>query len=226
MAAKSSRSRWARNARSKPSRKLSPKAPNAASTSRTTNSTSSIRSTSARSLAAAIEKENFDLILTGLQSDDQGFGQTGVLLAELARQAARDDHHVDRSDRWPDETQARARSGMVSVGRAAAARRDHDSVRHQQAALRHAQGHHGARRKKRSRPSTARRWAWRTRRPQHVERIYVPQKTKKTEFITGSPKEAAAKLIEKLRHEARVLVDHENSSDHRAARRQVEQSQL
>ena len=38
---------------------------------------------SARSLAAAIEAENFDLILTGLQSDDQGFGQTGVLLAEL-----------------------------------------------------------------------------------------------------------------------------------------------
>ena len=30
-------------------------------------------------------------------------------------------------------------------------------------------------------------------------------KTKKTEFITGSPKEIAAKLIEKLRHEARVL---------------------
>src|SRR6202030_3071864 len=38
---------------------------------------------SARSLAAAIKNENFDLILTGLQSEDQGFGQTGVLLAEL-----------------------------------------------------------------------------------------------------------------------------------------------
>src|SRR5579862_7929555 len=38
---------------------------------------------SARSIAAAIQKENFDLVLTGLQSDDQGFGQTGVLLAEL-----------------------------------------------------------------------------------------------------------------------------------------------
>jgi electron transfer flavoprotein beta subunit len=38
---------------------------------------------SARSLAAAVKSENFDLILTGLQSDDQGFGQTGVLLAEL-----------------------------------------------------------------------------------------------------------------------------------------------
>ena len=40
---------------------------------------------------------------------------------------------------------------------------------------------------------------------QKVERIYVPQKTKKTEFITGQPKEIAAKLVEKLRHEARVL---------------------
>ena len=40
---------------------------------------------------------------------------------------------------------------------------------------------------------------------QRVERIYVPQKTKKTEFITGTPKEVAAKLVEKLRHEARVL---------------------
>jgi electron transfer flavoprotein beta subunit len=40
---------------------------------------------------------------------------------------------------------------------------------------------------------------------QHVERIYVPHKAKQTEFIIGQPKEIAAKLIEKLKHEARVL---------------------
>ena len=34
-------------------------------------------------LAAAIRDEQADLILTGLQSDDLGFGQTGVILAEL-----------------------------------------------------------------------------------------------------------------------------------------------
>ncbi len=34
-------------------------------------------------LSAAIKKEKFDLVLTGLQSDDHGFGQTGVLLAGL-----------------------------------------------------------------------------------------------------------------------------------------------
>ena len=32
---------------------------------------------------AAIRDEQFDLVLTGLQSDDQGFAQTGVVLAEL-----------------------------------------------------------------------------------------------------------------------------------------------
>jgi electron transfer flavoprotein beta subunit len=40
---------------------------------------------------------------------------------------------------------------------------------------------------------------------QRIERIYVPSKTKKTEFITGTPKEAATKLVEKLKHEARVI---------------------
>ncbi len=37
----------------------------------------------AKALAGIAGEEQFDLILTGLQSDDQGFGQTGVLMAEL-----------------------------------------------------------------------------------------------------------------------------------------------
>jgi electron transfer flavoprotein beta subunit len=36
----------------------------------------------ADALAAAMKDEKFDLVLTGLQSDDQGHGQTGVILAE------------------------------------------------------------------------------------------------------------------------------------------------
>ena len=36
----------------------------------------------ADALAAAMNAESFDLVLTGLQSDDQGHGQTGVILAE------------------------------------------------------------------------------------------------------------------------------------------------
>src|SRR6202035_4136266 len=36
----------------------------------------------ARLLAAALQAEKADLVLTGLQSDDLGYGQTGVILAE------------------------------------------------------------------------------------------------------------------------------------------------
>ena len=37
----------------------------------------------AKSLSSCLKEENFDLILTGLQSDDTGMGQTGVLVGEL-----------------------------------------------------------------------------------------------------------------------------------------------
>ena len=37
----------------------------------------------ARLLAEAVKPENPDLVLTGLQSDDLGLGQTGVIIAEL-----------------------------------------------------------------------------------------------------------------------------------------------
>src|ERR1700681_3661642 len=37
----------------------------------------------ARLLAAALQAEKPDLVLTGLQSDDLGYGQTGVILAEV-----------------------------------------------------------------------------------------------------------------------------------------------
>jgi electron transfer flavoprotein beta subunit len=38
-----------------------------------------------------------------------------------------------------------------------------------------------------------------------IERIYSPQKVKQTQMLEGSAREAAAKLIEKLRFEVRVL---------------------
>ena len=37
----------------------------------------------ARALAGALRDEKFDLVLTGLQSDDQGAAQTGVIVAEM-----------------------------------------------------------------------------------------------------------------------------------------------
>ena len=159
----------------------------------------------ARSIAAAIRREpGIDLILTGLQSDDQGFGQTGVLLAELlGLPHATIIMQIDVADgrmklkreleagwfQWvelPLPALLSIQSGInkpryaTLKGIMAAKKKEIVSI---------ARGELGV-----DAPAT-----------QHIERIYVPHKSKKTEMLTGSPKEVAAKLVEKLRREARVL---------------------
>ena len=106
--------------------------------------------TVATALADAIRDEQFDLVLTGLQSDDQGFGQVGVVLAEtLGMPHATIIMEVQAPLRQAQEQadlasrEARARGRLVPVGVAAPAGAPDDPERHQPAALRHAQGNHG-----------------------------------------------------------------------------------
>jgi len=158
----------------------------------------------ARSLAAALQKEKFDLILTGLQSDDHGFGQTGVLLAELLGlphatlimqievSEARVKLKRELEAGWFQWVEAplpavlTIQSGINKVRYATLkgimAAKKKEMVTISRAALGVV-----------SEPT------------QRLERIYVPHKAKKTEFLSGTPKEAAAKLVEKLKFEARVL---------------------
>ena len=65
------------------SRKPWPRAPTAAFTSREDKAHTLDPLGAAKSLACGHRARKPDLVLTGLQSEDQGFGQTGVLLAEL-----------------------------------------------------------------------------------------------------------------------------------------------
>jgi electron transfer flavoprotein beta subunit len=159
---------------------------------------------SARSLAAAIEKENFDLILTGLQSDDQGFGQTGVLLAELlGRPHATIIMAIEMMDsrmKLKRELEA-GWFQWVELPLPAVITIQSGINKPRYATLK------GIMAAKKKEIATVERSSLGVAdsKTQQIERIYVPQKTKQTEFITGTPKEAAGKLIEKLRHEARVL---------------------
>ena len=159
---------------------------------------------SARSLAAAIQKEKFDLLLTGLQSDDHGFGQTGVLLAGLLG--------------LPHATlimQIEVLEGRMKLKRELEAGWFQWVEAPLPAVLSIQSGINKVRyatlkgimaSKKKEIATVPRESLGVTSEPtQRVERIYVPQKTKKTEFLSGTPKEAAAKLLEKLRFEARVL---------------------
>lgn len=159
---------------------------------------------SARSLAKAIEAENFDLILTGLQSDDQGFGQTGVLLAELLNRP----HAtiimaievLDGRMKLKRELEA-GWFQWVELPLPAVLSIQSGINKPRYATLK------GIMAAKKKEIATVDRASLgiSTAPTERVERIYVPQKTKKTEFITGQPKEVAAKLVEKLKHEARVI---------------------
>ena len=160
--------------------------------------------TSARSIAAAIEKENFDLLLTGLQSDDQGFGQTGVLLAELLGRS----HATIIMSIELQEDRLRLKRELeagwfqwVELPLPAVLTIQSGINKPRYASLK------GIMAAKKKEIAIVQRASLDVlaEATERVERIYVPQKTKKTEFLTGSPKEIAAKLVEKLKHEARVL---------------------
>jgi electron transfer flavoprotein beta subunit len=159
---------------------------------------------SARMLAEAVRKENADLVLTGLQSDDHGFGQTGVLIAALL-----DLPHAtiimqievqEKKMRLKRELEAgwfqhiecplpavlSIQSGSNKVryatlkGIMAAKKKEIISITRESLGVK---------------PAAT----------QKIEKIYVPTKTKKTEFLTGTPAEMATKLVEKLKFDARVI---------------------
>ena len=159
---------------------------------------------SAKALAAAIKNENADLVLTGLQSDDHGFGQTGVLMAGLL-----DLPHatiimaIEASDgklKLKRELEAGWFQWMeCPLPAVLSIQSGINKVRY--ATLKGIM----AAKKKEIATITRESLGVTVELTQKIEKIYVPVKTKKTEFLTGTPKEVAAKLVEKLKFEARVI---------------------
>jgi electron transfer flavoprotein beta subunit len=158
----------------------------------------------AKALAAAIKGEKADLVLTGLQSDDHGFGQTGVLLAGLL-----DLPHatiimaieaLDGKLKLKRELEAGWFQWMeCPLPAVLSIQSGINKVRY--ATLKGIM----AAKKKEIATTTRESLGVTVEGTQRIEKIYVPAKTKKTEFLTGTPKEVAAKLVEKLKFEARVI---------------------
>ncbi|HEX8846898.1 MAG TPA: electron transfer flavoprotein subunit beta/FixA family protein [Pyrinomonadaceae bacterium] len=156
-------------------------------------------------LADAIREENADLVLTGLQSDDYGYAQTGVIMAELLGlphativievDASGAELRVKRElesgwYQWysmPKPALLTIQSGISQIryatlkGIMAAKKKEIKEVTPAADAA--------------SRPSH-----------QRIEKIYFPLKTKQTQFLGGGDaKKGAVELAEKLRTEARVI---------------------
>jgi electron transfer flavoprotein beta subunit len=158
----------------------------------------------AKMLASAVKPENPDLILTGLQSDDLGLGQTGVVMAEMLgiphstiiMQVEVEDGSVrvkrELESGWfqrlelPMPALLTIQSGISKLRYATLMgikKAKSKEIRRLDAAAFGSMG-----------PPVA-----------VLERVYLPSKTKQTTILGGTPPEAAAALVDKLRFEVRVL---------------------
>jgi len=157
----------------------------------------------AKTIADAIRDENADLVMTGLQSDDNSYGQTGVILAELLGiphativievDASGDDFRVKRElesgwYQWftyPLPSLLTIQSGISQIRYA--------SLKGIMAA-----------KKKEIREVTPTIDAFGS--SQKIQKVYLPLKTKQTQILGGGDtKKGAAELVEKLKTEVRVL---------------------
>ena len=159
----------------------------------------------AKVLAEAVRDEQPDLVMTGLQSDDYGYAQTGVIMAELLGlphativievDASGDKLRVKREleSGWY-QWYSMSTPALLTIQSGISQIR-YASLKGIMAA-----------KKKEIKEVTVP--AEIVDRPSHqrIEKVYFPQKTKQTQFLGGGDaKKGAVELAEKLHTEARVI---------------------
>jgi electron transfer flavoprotein beta subunit len=156
-------------------------------------------------LANAMKDEKFDLVLTGLQSDDQGFAQVGVIMAEKLGVA----HSTIIMEVQVEGSALRVKRELEGgwfqwVAMPLPAVLTIQSGINQ---LRYAtlKGIMAAKKKEIKKVGPPSLPSGASAPKQKIVSLYVPEKGKKTQIIDGSPAEAAKELVRKLREEARVI---------------------
>lgn len=159
----------------------------------------------AGALAGAAKNEGFDLVLSGLQSDDLGHGQTGVIFAELLDMAhstvivelavAGEKLSVKREleGGWFQEVELNL-PAVLSI-QSGLNKPRYTTFK----------GIIAAKRKKIAEVAIDDAMPGDIQATAKTVRLSVPEQTKHTEFLEGAPAEQAAALIEKLKHDIRVL---------------------
>ena len=158
----------------------------------------------ARLLAAAIKPENPDLVLTGLQSEDLGLGQTGVIVAELLGLP----HSTLILQVEKTETGIKVKRELeegwfqtIELPTPAALTIQSGGNKLRYATL---MGIKRAKTKE-MRRVTAEELAVDAAPVVILEKVTLPHKQKVTQILRGTPKEAAVALVEKLKFEVRVI---------------------
>jgi electron transfer flavoprotein beta subunit len=162
--------------------------------------------TVAEALAAAIRDEQVDLVLTGLQSDDQGFGQAGVILAEiLGIPHATIIMAIEAADAASGQGTLRVKRELeggwfqwvtLPMPTLLTIQSGINQLRY--ATLKGIMAAKKKEIKKIAPPAP-------TAGGPRVTSLYFPEKGKQTQIIPGAPAEAAKALVARLREEARAL---------------------
>ena len=152
-------------------------------------------------LAQAMRDEKFDLVLTGLQSDDQGFAQVGVILAERLGLP----HATIIMEVQADGTRLRVKRELeggwfqwVEMPLPAVLTIQSGINQLRYATLKGIMAAKKKEIRKASAPASA-------SPRQKIVSLYLPEKAKKTQIIGGSAAEAAKELVRRLREDARVI---------------------
>ena len=150
--------------------------------------------------ADALKEENFDLIFTGLQSDDVGMGQTGVILGEMMGMATASLAMATEVGDGKIKVKRELEAGWfqwVSLSLPACLTIQSGLNIPRYPSLK---GIMGAKRKeiKVVEPSFS-------EPKQSLEKLYVPQSDKKTVMIEGTVDQMVEKLIDTFRNDIKVL---------------------
>jgi electron transfer flavoprotein beta subunit len=158
-------------------------------------------------MSRAIQKEQPDLVLTGLQSDDLGLAQTGVILAELLGLP----HSTIIMEIQVDGVTLKAKRELeggwfqwIEMTLPAVLTIQSGINKPRYATLKGIM----AAKSKPLRKLTAADLGLSQEDlapRQRVLKVYAPAKTAQTQFLQGSPKEVSVRLVDKLRNEARVI---------------------
>jgi electron transfer flavoprotein beta subunit len=155
----------------------------------------------AGALAEAMREEAFDLVLTGLQSDDQGHAQVGVVLAErlgIAHATIIMDVQVEGGGLRVKRELEGGWFQWIALPLPALLTIQSGINQLRYATLK---GIMAAKKKEVRRVAPAATPVV----SQQIAALYVPERSKATRMIAGSPAEAAQELVRRLRDEARAL---------------------
>ena len=154
----------------------------------------------AKSMVSAIKDENFDLILSGLQSDDTGMGQTGVLVGELLNMSVATLAIQTDIDKEKIRVKRELESGWfqwVTLGSSASVTIQSGINQPRYPSLK---GIMGAKKKEIKVIESLS-----LDRKQSVDKVFVPQTSKETEIIDTDLNSAVNRIVEILKTEVKVF---------------------